>query len=123
MPRPQVEVAGARQLRASLKKAGVQLSDLREAHAQVAQLVERRAAPGTPRRTGRLASTLRSSGTKTAAIVRAGRGSTVDYARIVHYRYNPWIANAAAESQDSWERTYLSAIEKIIDTVEGRPGP
>lgn len=123
MPRPQVQVEGARQLRATLKKAGVQLSDLRDAHAQVAQLVERRAAPATPHRTGRLAATLRSSGTKTAAIVRAGRGTSVDYARIVHYRFNPWIANAAADSQDSWERTYLSAIEHIIDTVEGAPGP
>lgn len=118
MARPQVEVRGARKLRSTLKRAGVQLKDLRAAHAEVAAMVAGRAAPGTPRRTGALAGTLRSSGTQSAAVVRAGRG-TVDYARVVHYRYDPWISEAAESSQDSWERIYLQAIEQIIDRIEG----
>lgn len=122
MAAPRARVEGARQLRATLKKAGVQLSDLKAAHAQVAGLVAARARPDTPHRTGALAATLRSSGTSTAAVVRAGRAS-VPYARIVHFRYHPWITDAAEATQDTWENTYLSAIEKIISTVEGAPGP
>jgi hypothetical protein len=131
MARPAVEVHGARRLRSTLKAAGVDLADLKAAHAQVAKLVEQRARPRTPntsgRSTGALAASFRSSGTARAAIVRAGRAS-VPYAGVIHFgwpgriRENPWIMRAAEESQNTWEGLYLRALDQIIAQVEGAPG-
>lgn len=121
-----MRVEGARQLRASLKRAGVELSDLKKAHAEVAQLVASRAV--APNRTGRLAGSMRSSGTQSAAIVRAG-GSSVPYAGPIHWGWEarnitaqPWIAEAAEAAQDQWAGVYMDALEHIIDKIEGAPG-
>jgi hypothetical protein len=52
------------------------------------------------------------------------------YAAVQHWGWpkrniaaQPWAADAAARTQDRWENTYLSALEKIIATIEGAPGP
>jgi hypothetical protein len=126
--RPAVEVEGARQLRRSLKAAGVSLADLKSAHAEVAAQVATRAHGRAPKVTGRLDASIRSAGTQSAAIVRAG-GAAVPYAGPIHWGWparhitaHPWIADAAEESQDQWSRTYLRAVEQIIDQVEGVPG-
>jgi hypothetical protein len=126
--RPAVEVEGLRQLRRSLKAAGLSLQDLKDAHAQVAQLVVRAAAPRAPRRTGRLVATDRAAGTQTAAIVRAGRAS-VPYAGPIHWGWparhipaQPWLYDAAVQSREEWTGLYLHALEDIIDKVEGVPG-
>lgn len=123
-----LQVEGARQLRASLKRAGVSLADLRAAHADVAALVASRARPRAPRRTGRLDTTTRSSGTQTAAIVRAGTAG-VPYAGPIHWGWpsrgidaQPWIADTAADTHTQWEGMYMNALEKIINQVEGAPG-
>lgn len=126
---PVVEVEGLRTLRRSLKAAGVSLGDLKDAHAAVAQLVITAAAPAAPRRTGALAASVRGSGTQSAAVVRAGRAS-VPYAGPIHWGWprrhitaTPWLYDAAVASQDQWTGVYLSALEKIIDSIEGAPGP
>lgn len=126
---PALQVQGARTLRASLKRAGISLQDLKDAHADVAGLVVRAAQPNTPRRTGALAASMRSSGTQSAAVVRAGRAS-VPYANVIHWGWprrhitaQPWIYDAAQASQEQWTGLYLAALERIIEQVEGAPGP
>jgi hypothetical protein len=127
--RSALQVEGARTLRATLKRAGVQLSDLRAAHADVAQLVHARAQPKAPRRSGRLAGTERPAGTQSAAIVRAGFAAT-PYAGPIHWGWDkrhikaqPWIYDAAVSTKGQWEAKYMAALEHIINTVEGAPGP
>ena len=127
--RPAVEVEGLRTLRRTLKAAGVSLQDLKDAHAQVAQLVVRAASPHAPRRTGALASSTRGSGTQGGAIVRAGRAS-VPYANPIHWGWpdrhikaQPFLWDAIQDSKDQWTGLYLRSLEKIIDTIEGAPGP
>lgn len=127
--RPSLEVDGARQLRRTLKDAGVSVQDLKDAHREVAELVAQRAAPNAPRRTGRLADSVRPAGTQSAAIVRAGRAA-LPYAGPIHWGWpahhitaQPWIAEAAETSQNTWEHLYLQAIEHIIRTVEGTTTP
>lgn len=127
--RPAVEVDGLRTLQRTLKRAGVSLQDLKDAHAEVAALVVRAAEPGAPRRTGALAGSTRGSGTQAAAIVRAGRAA-VPYAGPIHWGWprrgikaQPWLYEAAVRSQDEWTGTYLAALEQIIDSIEGVPGP
>jgi hypothetical protein len=40
-----------------------------------------------------------------------------------HIKAQPWLADTAASTQSTWEGTYLSALEHIIDSIEGAPGP
>lgn len=126
---PALEVQGLRTLRASLKAAGVSLQDLKDAHAAVAQTVIAAAAPSAPHRTGALAASVRGSGTQSTAVVRAGRAS-VPYAGAIHWGWpsrhikaRPWLWNAAIRSADEWTGQYLRALQKIIDDIEGAPGP
>lgn len=129
MAAPALQVDGARQLRSSLKRAGVSVQDLKAAHKAVADMVATDASPRTPRRTGRLAGTLRAAGTQSAAIVRAGR-STVPYAGVIHWGWpahgidaQPWIAEAAERKFEPAQAQYLQALEAIIATVEGTTTP
>jgi hypothetical protein len=126
---PAVKVEGLRNLQRTLKAAGVSLQDLKDEHARVAAIVVRAAAPRAPVRTGRLLASTRGAGTQSAAIVRAGRAS-VPYAGPIHWGWparhikaQPWLYDAAVASQDEWTGEYLSALEHIIEQVEGAPGP
>lgn len=127
--RPAVEVEGLRQLRRTLKAAGVSLQDLKDEHQKVADFVVRASAPRAPHRTGRLAATVRGSGTQSGAVVRLGRAA-VPYAGPIywgweahHIKANQWVTEAATDTQEQWARMYLSALEHIIDSIEGAPGP
>ena len=124
-----MRVEGARTLRASLKRAGIGVQDLKDAHRKVADLVLSEARTEVPTRTGRLRNSGRASGTQTVAQVRYG-GARVPYAAPIHWGWprrniaaQPWAAETAARTQDRWENTYLAALEKIIDSIEGAPGP
>jgi hypothetical protein len=64
-----------------------------------------------------------------AAIVRAGRAA-VPYANPVHWGWpshhikaNPWIQEAADRTEPAWSGLYLSALDAIVQTIEGAPGP
>lgn len=127
--RPALEVDGLATLKRSMRAAGVSLQDLKDAHNQVAQMVVRAASPNAPRRTGALASSTRGTGQAGAAVVRAGRAS-VKYAGPIHWGWDkrhikaqPWIYEAAIDSQDQWTGLYLRALQHIIDSIEGAPGP
>lgn len=128
---PSLEVQGLRTLRAQLKAAGVSLQDLKDAHAEVADLVIARArfTPRTARSTGALAASVRGSGTQSAAVVRAG-GARLPYANAIHWGWRarrikaqPWLYDAAQDSREDWTGLYLSALQQIIDSIEGAPGP
>jgi hypothetical protein len=106
-----------------LRAAGDDLSDLRDVHGSVAALVAGVARP--PRRTGRLGSTVRAAGTKTAAIVRAGFAS-VPYAGPIHWGWparaikaQPFLSDAATSTESTWQAFYFAEIERILDTVKG----
>lgn len=124
-----LSVEGGATLRRTMRQAGVDLQDLKDAHAAVARIVTGRAAALAPVRTGRLAASVRGSGTKTAAVVRAGRAS-VPYAGPIHWGWakrhiaaNPFLWNAIQATREQWIGTYLHELEKIIDKIEGAPGP
>ena len=120
-----VRVEGAREFRATCKKAAVDLSSMQETHWKASALVWRKAVPRTPKRTGRLAASVRNAGTKTAAIVRAG-SSAVPYAGVIHWGWparniapQPWIADTAAESRDEWLAVYEAGVQKVLNTIRG----
>lgn len=118
-----VEVRGARKLRAACKRAGVDLDDLREAHAEAARIVETASRARVPVLSGTLAASLRSSGTKTAAVVRAG-GARVPYAGPIHWGWGRrnivarlFITGPAADTESTWVPVYERAVESTLDKL------
>ena len=120
-----VEVEGAAQLRRTLKAAGDDFADLKAVHADVSRYVAARAAATAPRRSGRLAGSLRGSAAKTSATVRAG-GARVPYANPIHWGWparniaaQPFLVNTAHQTEPSWLDYYRREIDRILGTVHG----
>jgi hypothetical protein len=122
-----IRVEGARELRASLKRADSKLGDeITDAHKDVADLVANAAKPAAPRgRTGRLGSSGRGSGTKTQAVVRFG-GAAVPYAGPQHFGWaarnipaKPWVTDTAQRTEPQWTERYESAVESVLNTIKG----
>ena len=125
MSKPIMRVDGARQLRATMKAAGADLSDLNAVNKRTASLVSAEAVGRSPRRSGALAATVRPAGTRTAAIVRAGRAS-VPYANVIEFGWpargieaQPFVYEAAQAKEPQWTSFYEGEIAKIVDRVRG----
>lgn len=126
-----VRVDGARELRASLRRAGVDLAEMKAAHAVVAKIAENSIRAAAPASTGRMKGTIRSSGTQRAAIVRAGRAS-VPYAGPNNwgwpqssggirgdYAGGHWMQRGARASESTWLAAYENEVQKIASRVRG----
>jgi hypothetical protein len=120
-----VRVEGVRKLRAALRRADLDLTDLRTAHLQASSTVASAAEGAAPRRTGRLAGTVRPGATKVAALVRAGFAS-VPYAGPVHWGWpahgitaQPFVAEAAQRTEPVWTGEYLDHVQQILDRLAG----
>ena len=140
-----VRVQGARRLRATLRKAGVDVKQLKSINLEAARIVSAAAigtAPvggpyksrgrGRPRKPGRLKASIRPGATTRAGVVKAG-GSRLPYAGPVHWgwpkqpgrqgsgiRANPWISNAAQYTEPTWLRAYEAKVREVINSVKGK---
>lgn len=129
-PVARLRVDGAAKLRRTLKAAGRDLEGqaLKDAHKKAADLVAREARPDTPvgpDTGGHIKEDIRTSGTASAAIIRAGRARR-PYAGPVHWGWRargikaqPWIYEAAQRTTVAWTGIYLTAVEEVLDTIEG----
>lgn len=113
----------------AMKAAEADLTDLKAAHSTIADLVLAEAERRAPRRTGRLAASVRASATPSYSVVRAGRAS-VPYAAPIHWGWrargiqqNPFLQDAIEDNRDQITGLMLHHLEKIIQTIEGKPGP
>lgn len=121
-----VKVEGARELRRTLKKAGSDLADLKDANAKVGQLVAQESRPNAPvGRTGRLAASVRANRAAAKAVVSAG-GGAVPYAGPIHWGWparhitaQPFISVTAVATQPRWLPLYEQDIQQICDSVKG----
>lgn len=120
-----IQVEGMTTLRRTLRQAGDDLQDLREAHATAARIAATASAALAPRLTGRLASSVRGSGTKTAATLRAGFAS-VPYAGPIHWGWpargitaQPFLSQGAQDSEGRWLPIYEAAVDGAIQKVRG----
>jgi hypothetical protein len=125
MAKAVVQVEGAKQLRATMKRAGDDLADLTAVHGDIARLVASRGQANAPKRTGALAGSVRGSGTKTVATVRAG-GARIPYAMVIHYGWpahnisaNPFLTSAAHDTEPIWTNKYVDAVNRILARVKG----
>jgi len=121
--RPMLEVRGARQLRDAMKEAGMSLDDLKPVHGRAAAVVAAAARSRAPVRSGRLAGSVRSSGTRRAGVVRAGR-ARIPYAGPIHWGWprrhiaaNTFLTDAAAATEPVWVEMYVHDVEQLLDRV------
>lgn len=120
-----IKVEGGARLRRTLRQAGSDLKDLTAAHSATAQLVANAGRARAPKVSGALAGTIRPSGTKTKAVVRAGF-ARVPYAGPIHWGWparsipaQPFLSDAATSTEPAWQNIYLAALDKTISKVEG----
>lgn len=121
-----VQVEGARRLRRTLRAAGHDLDDLRDANRRAAGIAAGASAPLAPFLTGRLRRSVRSSGTMTAGIIRAGRKS-VPYAAPIHWGWpsrgiksTPFLTLGAQSSEPVWLPLYETDMHTAIARVKGK---
>ena len=120
-----VAIKGGREFRASAKRAGDDLSDLKEAHAAAAGIVAPVARAAAPVSSGRLAASVRPGATKTASIIRAGKKS-VPYAGVQEFGWparnitaQPFVVPAAQETEPRWIPLFEAALDRIIKKIKG----
>lgn len=120
-----IVVRGGREFRSTLKAAGSDLSSMKEAHGKVARIVENASKQAAPKRTRRMANTIRGAGTKTAAIIRAGFKS-VPYPGPIHWGWpahhikaQPFMSDAAQRTEGVWLPVYIQELDHALDQVKG----
>lgn len=132
MARGLIQVEGARELRASMKRLGADVQDFKDVHSKVSSYVGAEGASRAPRRTGMLASTWRPGSAATQAVVRFG-GSAVPYANAVHWGTgaragkrgphniapNPFAVTAAHDTEPTWVPWYQAELQNMVNRVRG----
>jgi hypothetical protein len=119
-----------REFRRTIKRAGGDMQDFTNLNRDVGSIVAHRAQPSTPVGPGirgHISRTVRSSGTRTAAIVRAGNNTSFRYANPIHWgwhrrniRPNPWISRAAQATEPQWRSVILTGIDRILHKIKGK---
>lgn len=90
-----IKIDGFKETRRRLKKAGDDLHEMRDLHRSIAKEIAEASKPRAPvGPTGNLRKSIRSSGTKTQAIVRLG-SKKVRYANAIHWGRNMWPSQEA----------------------------
>ncbi len=135
-----VKVTGAKELRKAIRqledaaaKKGMQ-ADLKGAYRTAARAVEVQAKMEAPRRSGRLAGSIKAKGTTTGASIVAGGLKAVPYAGPIHYGWpsrpnrskgwrggpiaaNPFLTRAAAGSIDIVRDVLADELQRVLDRV------
>lgn len=120
-----VRVEGARELRRTLRRAGVSVEDLKDANAAAGNIVAAAGRGSAPRRSGALAPSVRASRAAASATVRAG-GARTPYAGVIHWGWpahhisaRPWLSEAATSTEAAWTAAYEAGVEKLLATIKG----
>lgn len=127
-----VQIDGLKELQSTMRKLGADMADWNALNGKVGDLVANASRVMAPKRSGRLAGSIRSGRTRTAAIVRMG-GARVPYANAVHWGTGPrlgrrgphnivghrFIWQAAQDTEATWQRIYLEGLQAMVDKVRG----
>lgn len=119
------EVVGAARLRKTLQDVEHGLEDLKALHQEVAGIAASRARIRVPVVTGTLRSTIRASGTKSMAVIRAGFAK-VPYAGVQEWgwpghniREHPYLRAGAHETETQWRALYDKRVDELLGKVKG----
>lgn len=115
-----VRVDGLRELVRDLEKAGVEVADLKDAFGSIAARAANLAAGFAPRRSGKLAASIRGTKAKNYAAVSAG-SARVPYAAPVNYGWlkrniaaSEFMQRADDQMRPRVARDLETAIDKLI---------
>lgn len=123
-----VRIDGLRRLRRDLRQLEGGLADLKDANARAGQVVVQAATAKAPRRpgSGRLAGSGRASRAAGRVSVLWG-GARVPYAGPIHWGWpargieaQPFVAEAAQETEPKWLPAYLADIDAALAPMYGR---
>jgi hypothetical protein len=121
-----IKIEGGRELRRAFREVDDDMSDLKDLHKQLADDVAGTAKTKVPVRSGNLKRSVRGSGTKTAARVRAGNNrksgpSSVPYAAPIHFgwsrrgiRPQPFLYEALDDRRQQIVNQYNAEVRSII---------
>lgn len=125
MPETGIRVEGLDELARSMKRAGADIEELKDAHYRAAQIVASRAAQIAPKRSGKLAGSIRPTRQVRRARVVAGR-SSVPYAAPIHWGWpshnitaQPFMSDAAQQTESDWVAAYMADVQTALDKVKG----
>lgn len=120
-----VHVEGLTELRRTLREAGIDVSQLKDANRAAANVVVGPARIAAPKLTGRLAASVRVGATQKAGIVRAGRAS-IPYAGAIHWGWpargiaaQPFLSDTARATEPEWLREYTEHVDDVLDQIRG----
>ena len=121
-----IKVEGQRELRKTLRQAGDDLEDLKAAHKAAAEIAAGGSRPLTPVRSAALQGTVRAGGTKTSAVIRAGK-KAVPYAGPIHWGWpargiepQSFLADGAKNTEPQWVELFYQALDKALKKVKGK---
>jgi hypothetical protein len=120
-----------------MKAAGADMDNLKKLNEQALNVVLPVAKSLTPvddENGGELKASVRGSATKTAATIRAGY-KKLPYAGVIHYGWptgktdilgrpkrlnaQPWLAEAAKQTEPQWVDNYFDGLMEVINSVQG----
>lgn len=117
-----------------MRRAEMNLDDLKKIHKEVADAVLPFAIYNAPKLSGALLSTIRASGTNSAAYIRVGN-KRAPYGGFQEYGYpagfhdsrgqarsyapHPWLRDAVHDSEKFWAHIYFEGIDNILDKIHG----
>lgn len=123
-----IQVVGGARLRRTLRKAGADMKDLTRLHRRVGDIIVPRAvalAPLGPEPGGHIRTTIRATAAQRHSTIRAG-GKAKPYGPPIHWGWRargitaqPWISQAARDTEPQWSSEFMDGIVKIIDQVKG----
>lgn len=120
-----VRIDGLRRLRRDFKALIGDLSDFKAANAKALAVIVPAASARAPRRSGRLAASIRGNRAANRATVLAG-GASLPYAGPIHWGWparhieaQPFAADAAADTQPTWLPAYEADVQTAITRIAG----
>lgn len=118
-----LQVEGLRELVKAMKAAEADVTELKALNGKAAAIVQDAAAPRTPRRSGKLAASVRTGASNRSGRVMAGK-SSVPYAGPIHWGWTrrhikaqPWLADTASATEDRWTDIYTAGMEELLEKI------
>lgn len=129
-----MKVTGAKELRRAMRNGGADVGDMRKVHREIAADLAATARPLAPHRSGKLAASLKGTGTQTKASIVAGSAG-VPYAGAIHFGWptrpnagrgwrggpiapQPFLYTAIDRRRDEVLEAYNEHVERICREVE-----
>lgn len=113
------KVEGLSQVVRALQQMGIEVEDLKDAFAKIADQAAKAAAANAPRLSGRLAADIRGNRAKSKAVVTAGRAS-VPYAGPINYGWSARNISPSLFMQRADEQMQPVALQLLEDDINAK---